>query len=123
MKIKQCCQKCYYGGTFIPNESLASCNSVPKEPTITKYDELFRRQRQFVKRRNWDDECECGNFIPNLSEIDGDFELEAICTFDAHFYCPFCNEPIDVYDLAVEEIRLITCDECAKEIAVHGKAI
>lgn len=124
MAIKPNCQKCYYGGSFKPNESLASCIApYPKEPTITKYDELFKRERRFVKRRNWDDECECGNFIPYLSEADGDFELEAVCTFNTSFDCPFCGETIDVYGLEVEETELVTCDECGKQIAVHGKEI
>ena len=124
MAIVPNCQKCYYGGSFRQNESLASCCApYPKEPTITKYDELFQRERQFVKRRNWDDECECGNFIPDLSESDGDFELEAVCTFNASFDCPFCGESIVVYGLGVEETEIITCDECGKQIAVHGKSI
>lgn len=124
MAIKPNCQECYYGGSFKPNESLASCSTpYPKEPTITKYDELFKRNRQFVKRRNWDDECECGNFIPILSESNGDFELETVCTFSASFDCPFCGENIDVYGLEVEETRFIKCYECAKEIAVKGKEI
>lgn len=124
MKIKPNCQKCYYGGSFKPNEHLASCNApYPKEPSITKYDELFRRERVFVKRINWDDERECGNFIPRLSESDGDFELEAVCTFNASFDCPFCGETIDVYGLGVEETEIVTCDECGKKIAVQGKSI
>ena len=77
MNIKPNCKKCYYGGLWKPSESLASCSApIPKEPTVTKFDEWLNRERRFVKRRNWDDECECRNFIPSLSEIDGDYELE-----------------------------------------------
>lgn len=124
MRIKPNCQKCYYGGSYKPNEYLASCNApYPKEPTVIKFDELFKRERMFVKRRKWDEECECGNFIPKLSETDGDFELEAVCTFDTSFDCPFCGEIIDVYGLGVEETEIVTCSECGKQIAVHGKSI
>lgn len=124
MKIYPNCQKCYYGGSFIPNQSLASCEALyPKEPTVTKFDGLFQKERQFVRRRNWDDECECKNFIPMLSEFDGDIELEPVCTFSTSFDCPFCGENIDVYDLDIEEIRIVTCYECGKEIAVRGKSI
>lgn len=124
MTIKPNCQDCYYGGSFKPNECLASCSATyPNEQTITKYDELFKRNRQFVKRKNWDDECECDNFIPSLSEANGDFELETVCSFNANFDCPFCGENLDVYGLEVEETRFITCDECGKKIAVKGKEI
>lgn len=122
--MKPNCQKCYYGGSFKPKEFLASCNApYPKEPTVIKFDELYQRERQFVKRKNWDDECECKNFIPSLSEFDGDFELEAVYTFNAHFDCPFCGEIVDVYDVGIEEIQLVNCEECGKQIAVHGKSI
>ena len=124
MNIKPNCQKCYYGGGYKPNECLASCSApYPKEPTVIKFDELFKRERQFVRRRKWDEECDCGNFIPSLSEIDGDFELEAVYTFNTSFNCPFCDEIIDVYDIGIEETQLITCDECARQIAVQGKQI
>ena len=124
MKIVPNCKKCYYGGTFIPNEYLASCKApFPKEPTVEKYDELFKRERNFVRRRNWDDECECGNFVPQLSETDGDFELEAVYIFRTSFDCPFCDEIIYVDDIGIEETRLVKCDECGKEIAVKGKCI
>jgi hypothetical protein len=124
MAIKPNCQKCYYGGGYKPNEHLACCNApYPKEPTVIKFDELYKRERQFVKRKKWDDECDCGNFIPSLSEADGDFELEAVCTFNASFDCPFCGERIDVFDLGIEETELVKCDWCGKQIAVHGKSI
>ena len=124
MPIIPNCRKCYYGGGFKPNKHLASCNApYPKEPTITIFDELYNRERQFVKRNNWDDECNCKNFIPQLSEIDGDFELEVVYTFKTTFDCPFCGEIIDVYDIGIEETQIISCNECAKKIAVQGKSI
>lgn len=124
MKILPNCKKCYYGGTFISSENLASCKAPnPTEPTVRKFDELFRRERHFVIRRNWDDECKCDNFTPRLSEIEGDFTLEPSITFETSFNCPFCGERIDVYDIGIEETKLVTCDECDKQIAVIGKAI
>ena len=124
MNIKPNCKKCLYGGFWNPSESLASCSTpMPKEPTVTKFDKVFKKERQFVKRRNWDDECECKNFIPHLSEIDGDFELEAVTTFNASFDCPFCGENVDVYGLGIETTEIVTCAECGKEIAVKGKCI
>lgn len=123
MGIKPNCQKCYYGGGYKPNEYLASCDApYPKEPSVIKFDELFKRERVFVRRRKWDEECECGNFIPKLSEYDGDIELEAVCSFDTSFDCPFCGESIDVYGIGFEETRLVTCDECGHLIAVQGKS-
>lgn len=122
--IKPNCKKCYYGGSFKPNRSLASCSApYPKEASIIEYDEPFQRERTFVKRRNWDDECGCGNFIPKLSETDGDFELEPVCTFNTSFDCPFCGNNIDVYGIGIEETMLVGCDECGREIAVKGKSI
>lgn len=122
--MKPNCKKCFYGGTFKPNRSLASCSApYPKEPSIIEYDELFQRERTFVKRRNWDDECECNNFIPKLSETDGDFELEPVCTFSTDFECPFCGEFVYVDNLGIEETKLVTCGECGKQIAVKGKSI
>ena len=124
MKIKPNCQKCYYGGGFKPNRYLASCDApFPKEPTVIEYDELYKRERKFVRRRNWDDECDCKNFMPLLSEYDGDIELEASVTFNTSFDCPFCGEVIDVYDIGIEETVFVTCDECGREIAVKGKCI
>lgn len=124
MKIKPNCQKCYYGGSYKINEKLASCKATyPEEETVIKFDELYGRERQFVKRENWDDECECSNFIPRLSEIDGDFELETVYSFKASFDCPFCGNNIDVYDIGIEETIVIECDGCGKEIAVCGKEI
>lgn len=124
MNIKPNCKKCYYGGLWKPSESLASCSApMPKEPTVTKFDEFLNRERRFVKRRAWDDECECRNFIPSLSEIDGDYELEAVTTFNASFDCPFCGENVDVCGLGIEETVIETCPECGMEIAVKGKCI
>ncbi len=124
MAIKQNCEKCYYGGSFRPSEHLASCAApFPKEATVTRFDELFKKERQFVRRKNWDDECDCGNFVPSLSEADGDYELEMLCTFMTDFDCPFCGETIYVDNLGIEETKLITCSECARQIAVHGKQI
>ena len=122
--MKANCQKCLYGGLWNLSQGLASCSApMPQEPTVTKYDELFKKERRFVRRRNWDDECECKNFIPHLSEIDGDFELEAVTTFNASFDCPFCGENVDAYGLGIEETAIVTCNECGREIAVKGKCI
>ena len=124
MAIKQNCQDCYYGGHYIPNKHLACCRCEKvTEPTIIEFDPLFNRKERYVKRQNWDDECECDNFIPSLSESNGDFELETVCSFNANFNCPFCGENLDVYELGVEETRFIACYECGKEIAVKGKEI
>lgn len=124
MKIKPNCKKCYYGGSYIPNEQLASCKCTDvTEPTVIKFDDLFKKERQYVKRKNWDDESYCEYFIPHLSESDDDFELEAVCTFTTSFDCPFCGENIDVYDIGIEETRLVNCEECGKRLAVKGKSI
>lgn len=124
MKIKPNCAKCYYGGAYKPNEQLASCKCENvSEPTIIKFDELFQRERQFVKRKDFYEECDCEHFIPHLSEADDDFELEAICTFTTSFDCPFCGDNVDVYDIGIEETQIITCDGCGKKIAVQGKGI
>lgn len=123
-KIKPNCYNCYYGGSYAPNSHLASCNCENvTEPTVIELDPLFDRERQYVKRKNWEDECDCEHFMPHLSEANGDFELETVCYFNANFDCPFCGENLDVYGLEVEETRFITCDECGKKIAVKGKEI
>ena len=122
--MKANCKRCYYGGSFRLSEGLASCSApMPKEPYITKYDELFKKERRFVVRSNWDDKCECENFVPLLSEMNDDFELEAVTTFNASFDCPFCGEKIDVYGLGIEETEIVTCGECGREIAVRGKCV
>jgi DNA-directed RNA polymerase subunit RPC12/RpoP len=88
-----------------------------------EFDTLFNKERQYVLRDNWEDECECENFIPKLSESNGDYELEAIYTFCTSFECPFCGSTVYVMDLGIEETAIITCDECGKHIAVKGKEI
>lgn len=124
MKIKPNCQKCFYGGAYDHAERLASCKCENvTEPTIIKYDPLFKKDRQYVSRKNWNDECDCEHFIPHLSEYDDDYELEPVCTYNAYFDCPFCGNAISVFDLGLEETEIITCDECEKQIAVEGKAI
>lgn len=124
MKIKPNCRKCYYGAHYIQNKNLACCRCENvTEPTIIKFDPFFDREERYVKRVNWEDECDCEHFIPHLSESDGDYELEAVCTFQTSFACPFCGEEIDVYDLSIEETQIITCYECGKQIAVDGKGI
>ena len=124
MKRKPNCQKCYHGGSFIPKEGLASCNSARiTEPTVIKLDPLFGKERQYVKRNNWNDECDCDHFIPYLSESDGDFELNEVCSFETYFDCPFCGDEIDVFDIDIDETKLIMCGCCGKKIAVKGKEI
>ena len=124
MKMKPNCQRCYYSGIYDPKAHLASCDcKMVAEETVTKFDPLFRKERQYVSRKEWDEERDCENFIPHLSEADGDYELEAICTFSTSFDCPFCGNKIYVYDIGIEETQIVTCDECEKEIAVQGKGI
>lgn len=124
MKIKANCKKCYYGGLFEPDRQLASCECENiTEPTIIDFDPLFKKERQYVSRKKWKEECDCEHFIPHLSESEGDYELEACCTFNTVFDCPFCGNTIYVYDIGIEETEIVTCDECEKQIAVQGKCI
>ena len=124
MKIKPNCRRCYYGGMFEPNKQLASCECEDvTEPTIIAFDPLFKKERQYVSRKKWSEECGCECFIPQLSESWDDYELETVCTFNAEFDCPFCGSAVYVSDIGIEETRLITCDECGKQIAVDGKSI
>lgn len=123
MKIKPNCRRCFYSGVYDPNEQLASCKCENvTEPTIIKHDPLFNKERQYVSRKNWKDECDCEHFIPHLSEAEGDYELEQACTFNTSFDCPFCGNTVYVWDIGFEETELITCDECKKQIAVNGKS-
>ena len=124
MKIKPNCQRCYYGGVYSPSEKLASCDceNMAKQ-TIVKYDPLFKKERQWVQREEWEEECDCEHFIPHLSEANGDYELEPVCTFNTSFDCPFCGNTVYVWEIGLEETVLITCDECEKQIAVQGKGI
>ena len=124
MKIKPNCRRCFYGGSYIHKEQLASCECESvTEPTIIKTDTLFNKTRQYVTRESWEDECQCEHFIPHLSEAEGDYELEACCTFNTSFDCPFCGNTVYVYDIGIEETEIITCDECERKIAVQGKGI
>lgn len=118
------CEKCYYTGSFIPQRGLASCNNARiTEPTIVEFDRLLNKECRYVKRAKWDEECGCEQFVPLLSESDGDFELEEVCSFDASFGCPFCGDDIDVYDIGIDETKLISCHNCGRKIAVVGKEI
>ena len=124
MGIKASCRKCFYSGVYNPNKQLASCECKNvTEPTVVEFDELFRKERQYVLRKSWDEECDCECFVPSLSEDEGDYELEACCTFNTSFDCPFCGNTVYVWDIGIEETELITCDECGRQIAVHGKSI
>lgn len=124
MAIKPNCRRCYYGGLFDHNRHLASCDCENvTEPTITAFDPLFKRERQYVSRKNWNDVCDCEQFIPHLSESEGDYELEPVCAYNTEFDCPFCGETVYVYDIGIEETEIVTCDECGRQIAVEGKAI
>ena len=124
MKIKPNCSRCYHGGVYSPSEQLASCVCINvAEQTIVKFDPLFKKERQWVSRKEWEEECDCECFIPHLSEGDGDYELEPVCTFNTSFDCPFCGNTVYVWDIGIEETAIITCDECEKQIAVTGKAI
>lgn len=124
MKIKPNCRRCFYGGSYNHNKQLASCECENvTEPTIINYDTMFKKERQYVSRKKWEDECDCEHFIPHLSEAEGDYELEAVYTFNTSFDCPFCGNTVYVWDIGIEETALITCDECEKLIAVEGKRI
>jgi hypothetical protein len=106
------------------NKQLASCRCESvTEPTIIDFDPLFKQERQYVSRKRWEDECDCEHFIPHLSEGEGDYELEAVSTFNTSFECPFCGNTVYVWDIGMEETELITCDECERVIAVDGKSI
>ena len=122
--MKANCQRCYYGGVYSPSEQLASCDceNMAKQ-TIVKYDPLFKKERQWVSRKEWGEECDCQHFVPHLSEAEGDYELEPICAFNTSFDCPFCGNTVYVWEIGLEETVLITCDECEKQIAVQGKGI
>ena len=124
MKIKPNCRRCFYGGSYNHNERLASCECKNvTEPTIIKNDPLFNKERQYVSRNKWEDECNCEHFIPRLSEAEGDYELEAFCVFNTSFDCPFCGNTVYVWNIGIEETAFITCDECENQIAVEGKCI
>ena len=124
MEIKPNCRRCFYGGSFSQKAQLASCKCANvTEPTIIKHDPLFGKDMQYVSRKNWSDECDCEHFIPHLSEAEGDYELEAVCTFNTSFDCPFCGNAVYVWNIGIEETAFITCDECGKQIAVDGKGI
>lgn len=124
MEIKPNCRRCYYGGLFDHNRQLASCDcKTVTEPTIIAFDTLFMKERQYVSRKKWEDECDCDHFIPHLSETVGDYELEPVCSYNTEFDCPFCGETVYVYDIGVEVTEIVTCDECGKQISVEGKCI
>lgn len=63
------------------------------------------------------DGCDCDHFIPHLSETEGDYELEPVCSYNTEFDCPFCGETVYVYDIGVEGTEIVTCDECGKQAA------
>lgn len=124
VRIKPNCRRCYYGGAFRPDEHLATCEcDTVTEPTVIMHDPLFNRERKYVSRENWADECDCECFVPHLSECEGDYKLEAVCTFNASFDCPFCGNTIDVWDIGIEETTVVTCDDCGRRIAVDGKVV
>ena len=122
MRIKPNCQRCFYGGVYTPNKRLASCEC-DKVTTINEYDPLFKKERQWVSREKWEEECDCKHFVPQLSEANGDYELEAVCTFNTSFECPFCGNTVYVWDIGFEETAFVTCDECERQIAVTGKSM
>ena len=124
MKIKANCRRCFYGGVYDHDRQLASCECENlTEKAIIEFDPLFKKRRKYVSRKKWGDECDCEHFIPHLSEYEGDYELEAVYTFNTSFDCPFCGNTVYVFDIGIEETELITCDECGKQIAVEGKGI
>ena len=119
--MKANCADCYYSGHYIYSEHLASCDCPDiTEPTVTHFDRMFKKERQCVHRDNWDDECECECFIPQLSECNGDCEFEETVIFSASFDCPFCGSEIEVDDIGIEENIITECPECGRKIAVHG---
>ena len=122
--MKPNCQRCFYSGVYDPNAHLASCACENvTEQTVIKFDPLFKKERQYVSRKNWKDECKCEHFIPHLSESQGDYELEQVLTYNAVFDCPFCGNTVYVFDIGIETTEVITCDECEKQIAVNGKSL
>ena len=124
MKIKPNCRRCFYAGVYSPSERLASCDCGNNtEQTIVKFDPLFKKERNWVYRKEWEEECDCEHFIPHLSEGEGDYELEAVCSFSTSFECPFCGNTVNVWDIGIEETAIIICDECEKQIAVEGKEL
>ena len=124
MAMKPNCRRCFYGGLYDHNRQLASCDcGNVTEQAITDFDPLFKKERKYVSRKKWEEECECEHFIPHLSESEGDYELEAVSTFNTSFDCPFCGEKLYVFDIGIEGTEIITCDECGKQIAVEGKSI
>lgn len=122
MEIKPNCANCYYCGYFKMNEHLACCNCTDiTEPTVIQYDSFFKENRQFVKRNDWYDECDCEHFIPRLSESNGDYEIDIVHYYTITMNCPFCGEEIYIDDIEEYETKVVTCDECGKKIAVEGK--
>lgn len=122
MKAK--CSDCYYSRCYYPRQHLVYCDCTDiTEPTVTHFDRMFKKERQYVHRDNWDDECECECFIPQLSEDNGDYVLEETTIFSTAFDCPFCGGGIDVDDIGIEENIIVECPECERKIAVNGPSV
>ena len=124
MKIKPNCRRCFHSGSYHHGKQLASCKCENvTEPITIELDPILKKYRQYVSRKKWEEECDCEHFIPLLSEAEGDYELEAVCSFNTSFECPFCGNTIYVWEIGIEETALMVCDECERTIAVEGKEI
>lgn len=122
--LKPNCQKCFYSDSFNPKECLASCSCENvAEEKVTSCDNLFKVNKQYVKRNTWDEECDCSQFIPLLTEYDNDFELQTVHYFETEFNCPTCDSYIYVEKLELEEVRHIVCDNCGMTMVVQSKSI
>ena len=89
----------------------------------------FNDECEYVDNYNFCDDCRGSIYctIRSVSckagydiECDNGFELEEEVIFNTEFDCPFCGEKIDVCDVSVANVQLITCDNCNKLIAVDG---
>ena len=73
--------------------SLMSIRDIHKEVSKFTFSIRFNKLQ-----KKWEDECDCEHFIPHFSEGEGDYELEAVSTFNTSFECPFCGNTVHLQD-------------------------
>ena len=113
--MKCCCKNCAFGGGFKPKDKLAECNCKDNPDRITRYCNLWGKDKEYVERNEWEEEVYCPHFLANIEPKGKEYVSYLNITSE----CPYCGTETYDDDVDMEGEMIVTCEECGKEFRVH----